>query len=402
MTTRTALVIGSGIAGPVAGLALQRAGYDPHIYEAHDRPADYVGSFFNFAANGSAALQALGVHEGVFDVGFPTRHQEFRSSTGRTIGRVGSAARGLPNVVLKRSLLHAVVRDATLARGVPISYGKRLVRLEQDPGGVEAHFADGTRVSGDVLLAADGIHSTTRTLVMPHAPRPHYTGLFSIGGFADHAGPPAARDTQFFTFGKRAFSGHAHSPDGETYWFSNVAGDRDPGPVEPSPGAWRQLLSEQHHDDPDPVPALIERTADDQIGAFGIYELPELAMWHAGRVALLGDAAHALSPTSGQGSSLAVEDAVVAARCLRDIGDPVRALEVYQRLRHDRVAKVRRHTRMTSQTKMVTNPVGVLMRDRFMGVGLRFLADPKRTAWLHDHQIDWRERIPTGSPPATM
>lgn len=392
MTTRTALVIGSGIAGPVAGLALQRAGYAPHVYEAHDRPADYVGSFFNFASNGLAALRTLGLHEGIFDVGFPTRRMEFRGSTGRTIGRVDSAGEALPNVILKRSELHQVVRHAAQAGGVPISYGKRLVGLEQDGGGVEAQFADGTVVSGDVLLAADGIHSATRMLAMPRAGRPRYTGLFSIGGFAAHAGPTQARHTQFFTFGRRAFFGHAHSPDGQTYWFSNIVVDRDPGPVEPSPGAWRQLLNEQHHDDPDPVPALIEHTPDDQIGAFGIYELPELASWHTGRVALLGDAAHALPPTSGQGSSLAVEDAVVAAMCLRDIHDPARALGAYQRLRQERVDKVRKHTRMTSQSKMVTNPVGVWMRDRFMGLGLRFLADPKRNAWLHDYRIDWHER----------
>lgn len=200
-TVRTALVIGGGIAGPVTALALRKAGIEATVYEAHPGTADGVGAMLMVAPNGLNALAVIGADEVVRAVGQPVPGVVMGDSQGNRF--LESA--GLPGVpdshAMARSDLFRVLHDYAVAQGVRVEHGKRLVGAEETPAGITARFADGTTATGDVLIGADGIRSTVRTLIDPDAPGPDYGGVLSFGGIATGSDARPERGVMYFTFG---------------------------------------------------------------------------------------------------------------------------------------------------------------------------------------------------------
>src|SRR5918997_3207078 len=142
--TRTALVIGGGIAGPVAAMALQHAGVEATVYEAYDTPADYAGLFLNTASNGLDLLSTLDIDVPARADGFPIPRMVMWSGTGKRLGEVANGVRlpdGTVSVIVKRGLLQRVLREEAQSRGIRIEYGKRLLSYEvTGKDGVIARF----------------------------------------------------------------------------------------------------------------------------------------------------------------------------------------------------------------------------------------------------------------------
>lgn len=398
MTRRhTALVIGGGIAGPVTAMFLQRAGFEPVIYEARGEPADDAGAFLNLAPSGLRVLGQLGVVERVRASGFPCPSMIFRNARGKAIGRMDDARsaqrEGLGTVIIKRGLLHQALRDEAIRRGIPFEWGKRLESVEIDARGrALARFSDGSEASGDVLLGCDGIHSRTRRAILPEAPEPQYTGLIDCGGFAPCPDLEPTDGAVSFVFGRRAFFGYFIAPTREVYWFQNTVSAEEPSRAELDsvPGdAWRQQLIALHQDDPAPVPEILQATPG-AVGRWPLYDMPALARWHRGPVCLVGDAAHAVSPHGGNGASLAMEDAIVLARCLRDIPDHGRAFAAYVSARKDRVERIARQARKNGNLKAQPGPVAAWLRDLLMPLFLRLGA--RAVAEVHEYRVDWNDR----------
>jgi FAD-dependent urate hydroxylase len=229
---KKALIVGSGIAGPVAGMALQRAGIEATVYEAYEAPADYAGLFLNIASNGLDVLNTLSVDVPSRADAFPIPRMVMWSGTGKRLGEIANGIRlpdGTVSVVVKRGALQRVLREEAERRGIGIEYGKRLISYEvTGEGGVIARFEDGTEAEGDLLVGADGIHSRVRRVMDPEAPRPSYTGLLSLGGYAHGLHIPPTPDAQHFVFGKRAFFGYLVRESGEIWWFVNAARPDEP------------------------------------------------------------------------------------------------------------------------------------------------------------------------------
>src|SRR5918994_3814742 len=186
---KKALIVGGGIGGPVAAMALRRAGIEAVVYEAYDAPSDYVGLFLNTASNGLDVLSTRCIDVPARADGFPTPRMVMWSGTGKRLGEVANGIRlpdGTVSVIVKRGLLQRVLREEAESRGIWTEYGKRLVSYETigNGGGVIARFEDGTEVEGDLLVGADGIHSRVRPLMDPDSLRPSSTGLLSLGGYA--------------------------------------------------------------------------------------------------------------------------------------------------------------------------------------------------------------------------
>jgi 2-polyprenyl-6-methoxyphenol hydroxylase-like FAD-dependent oxidoreductase len=396
-STQHALVIGCGIGGPVAAMALQRAGIDAVIYEAYDRPADFAGSFLNVASNGLDALRTLDAHRQVVSEGFPTPRMVMWSGSGKRLGEVpngGTLPDGTTSITIRRGLLHRALRDEALRRGIRIEVGKRLVGVDSQASGVIARFEDGSRAQGDVLIGVDGLHSRARQIVDAAAPKPRYTGLLSLGGIARNPHVAPTPNAYHMIFGKRAFFGYSARPSGEIYWFANVSRRDEPTKQELStitPRAWKRELLELFADDAGPARMIID-SADTELGAYPIHDMPSVPTWHKGAIVLAGDAAHATSPSSGQGAAMAIEDAIVLAKCLRDVPETDTAFATYARLRRARVEKIVKYSARVGRTK-TAGPIGRRLRDLMMPFALKYFANSTAHAWMYTYHIDWSERI---------
>ena len=224
-----ALIIGCGVAGPAVALFLQRAGWDVEVFEAAEEPDAYAGLFLNVATNGLAVLEQLGLRERVVAEGHRSPHMVMWSSTGRQLGTVPNGPAREPergSVVVRRGILHRVLREAAQQAGIPITFGARLERIEQSDAAVRAIFADGRTATGDLLVGADGVGSPTRRHIDPDAPTPAYSGLVGLGGFARVPGLAPTPEAQHMVFGRRSFFGYLVRDDGEVYWFANLTSRR--------------------------------------------------------------------------------------------------------------------------------------------------------------------------------
>ena len=395
---RKALIVGGGVAGPVAAMALQQAGMDSVVYEAYTGGADDAGAFLTFASNGLDALRAIEAHDLVMDKGFPTPRMEIQSGTGKHLGNVpngGTLPDGTVSQTLKRSDLYRTLRDEALRRGASVEYGKRLVDAGITPnGGVVARFEDGTEAEGDLLIGADGIHSRTRRIIDPAAPKARYIPVLNIGGYASNMRVPAESGTFRMIFGKRAFFGYAVHPSGEIWWFANPPRANEPEASELASittEQWREMLVDLFAADDTPAVEIIRATPG-RLAGWATYDLPSVPTWHRGSMIVIGDAAHATAPSSGQGASMAIEDAIVLARCLRDLPDIRRAFAAYEKLRRGRVERIVAHGARTSNSK-AAGPVGRVLRDLMMPAILKRVANGGSLAWMHDYHIDWNEKV---------
>jgi FAD-dependent urate hydroxylase len=393
---RTAMVIGGGIAGPVAAMALQKAGIESVVYEAHATSAEGLGAFLTVATNGVHALWTLGADESAIAAGFPTTTNTLWSATGKRLGIAAVSMTlqdGTSGWTLKRADLYSAIHDEAAGRGIRIEHGKRLVAAENS-GGVRARFADGTDAIADILIGCDGIYSTVRRIIDPGAPAPTYAGLINLGGYVRGVRVDAEPGTYHMIFGKRAFFGYALALDGEVWWFANV-----PEPNEPARGSladigtdeWRQRLITLFAEDAGPAARLVEAT-DHDLFASSFHTMPSLPTWHNDQMIVIGDAAHAPSPTSGQGASLAIEDAVQLAKCLRDLPGPDRAFAVFEQMRRPRVERIIKQAARINNNKAASGAARVF-RDMMMPVMLpifiRFIANGKAGKELYGYQIDW-------------
>ena len=393
---RTALVIGCGIGGPVAAMALQQAGIEPTIFEAREESADFAGLFLNLASNGLDALDAIHAQNSVLAQGFPTPRMVMWSGSGKRLGEVANGvtlSNGVTSMTVDRGTLHSALRNQAIARGITIASGKRLVSAEPANGGVMARFADGTEEHGSVLVGADGIHSQTRRLIDPAAPASRYTGQLSLGGRARLQTVSPTPNTFNMIFGRRAFFGYSVPTPGDVLWFANVSftGEptRDRLAAIPA-GQWKQTLIDLFAGDAGPAAEIVGATAEATLAAFPIHDMPAVPIWHRGAMVLLGDAAHATSPSSGQGASMAIEDAIVLAKCLRDGTSVAAAFAAYERERRARVQRVVAYSARVGSTK-IAGPVARWFRDLLMPVALKLFAGSDAHAWLNGHHIEWND-----------
>jgi 2-polyprenyl-6-methoxyphenol hydroxylase-like FAD-dependent oxidoreductase len=384
--TKRAIIVGGGIAGPVAATALQQVGLEAVVYEAYDSGSDGVGAFLTIAVNGLAALEPLGLTDVVAALGMDTPRMHLISGrTGTVLGSADMQAR-----TVARSDLYQALRATAIERGVEVRYGKRLVDATSTASGVTAHFDDGTTATGDLLIGADGLRSRTRLLIDPKAPAARHIGLLNTGGLARGlhlAGEPGAAN---FIFGRRCFFGWLLAPNGDVWWFANPPSRNEPSRAELAAitsEQWRRQLNELFADDNGPMLEIIAAT-NDIYRPWNTYDFPRVPTWHNDRMVIIGDAAHATSPSSGQGASMAIEDAVALAQCLRDNADPGRAFTVFETLRRERVERVVAQGKRNGSGK-AAGPLAARIRDAMMPFILRRFATAEAQAWMHDYRIDW-------------
>lgn len=388
----TAIVIGGGIAGPVAATALKQAGISATVYEAYPELSYGIGGDLALAANGMRALGIIGVDEAVRALALPISGQ-IMSVNGREFELPGLDAVE-PMQMVGRGDLQRVLRDRAVQAGVEFHYDKRLVSVENTATGVTAGFSDGTSTTADVLIGADGVRSTVRTLIDPAAPGAGYTGLLGFQGSAkiDLDLDPGVMT---FAFGKRAYYLYWKTSDGRVTWGANLPSTQYLSTTDARkvPAAdWLTTLRETYAGDT-PGGQLADLTTEDALQVLGaIHIMPPVPRWHRDRMVLVGDAVHAPSNSTGQGASLAIESAIQLARCLRDLPDPISAFAAYEGLRRERVEKITRRGARTNSTK-TPGPVARRFMQTVMPLFFKLMNFEKTLGPEQRYTIDWNEHL---------
>ncbi|MCA1671300.1 MAG: FAD-dependent monooxygenase, partial [Actinobacteria bacterium] len=364
------LVIGGGIGGLSAALALTRAGIAATVFERAPELGE-VGTGIGIWVNGMAALRRLGVAEAVQQVSSPVEVQEFRSWRGRTLvhAPVGEMAREfglLPPVIVRRPDLLKVLRDALDDHAVQL--GAACVGFEQDDAGVTARFADGREERGAALVGADGIKSLVRARVASDSQAQYagYQYLRALTQFDHPAFPPGKFS---FVFGPGDRFGSSHAGGGTIYWWAVIMAPE--GATDPAIGRKGEVL-ERFKGFPPEISALVESTAEEAIFRNDIRDMEPLERWGDGRVTLLGDSAHATTPNLGRGAGEAIEDAVVLAECLASnttLSDGARvasALRSYEARRIPATAQVQKAARRIGKIASWDNALAWRAREILM------------------------------------
>jgi salicylate hydroxylase len=345
---RTAAIIGAGIGGLTAALALLQRGWRVRVYEqaAALRP---VGAGISISPGALAGLAALGLGPPLLHASLPVARLAFvHFKTGEVLSSSGATAPsgGDPGLRVARHIhradLQALLVAAVLALDPgAIALGRRLTRVEQDSG-VVAHFADGSQAKAEVMIAADGVRSAVRRELFGDA-APRFAGQVAFRCLI-----PRAAAEPFLGAGNAVVS-IAAGRIFHRYWIRacsllNVIGiaRSDAWPHEgwntpAGVGEFLALYDDFHAD----VTGLIVRAAGPDLIKWGLFVRPPLARWSVDRVGLLGDAAHPILPFLGLGAALAIEDAIVIARALDEVVQPDLALACYQATRLQRVEAVR-------------------------------------------------------------
>jgi 2-polyprenyl-6-methoxyphenol hydroxylase-like FAD-dependent oxidoreductase len=365
-TGKRVIVIGAGIGGLSATHALLRNGHDVALYERM-RELHEVGSGLTLWVNAMRSLDKFGMGDAIHDRGAEVHSIENRKWRGGQmktlpIGWIGEKYRR-HSVSIHRATLQNALAEA-LPEGV-LRLGAECSGFEQDADGVTVRFGDGREERADVLVGADGIRSTVRTQLLG-APEPRYSG-YTCWRSAVHVEHPRLEPT-VYTQLYGAGSNFGIFPIGDGYWSWYGTKITAPGGGEGGDGpTWKREALAQFSDWYETVPAVIEATDERAFVRQDIYDLKPVQTWGKGRVTLLGDAAHATTPTLGQGGCMAIEDSVVLARELSANGNVPAALQRYAEKRRNRANGIVRSARRQGYLYHGSNPIVGVVRDVFLG-----------------------------------
>ena len=359
MSTPRVLIVGAGIGGLTAAIALRARGIHVQLYEAASEPASGTG--LGLSSNATKVLRALGIDLLREDCGCAIEHLEFRTKRGKLMRALPiqaiTAELGNPVICIHRGDLMRVLMNAAV--DTPIRFRTPIVDFETTGRGVIAICADGRTESADVLIGADGIQSTIRTKIAGLAP-PTDCGYVFWLSTVPFTHPRVRPGYAGHYWGKGQRFGLMDIGGGQVYWF----GSRNiPVPQARSRRIGKAEILAAFEGWAPEITEVIELTPEETIVTVPAQDRPFLAQWGSGPVSLLGDAAHPMQTSLAQGASSAVEDAYVLAEALARIPDPVAALRRYEDLRRERARMLVRSSRRYSRLEQVQNPVIRSARD---------------------------------------
>jgi 2-polyprenyl-6-methoxyphenol hydroxylase-like FAD-dependent oxidoreductase len=375
-----AVVVGGGIGGLTAAVALHRGGRDVTVLE-RARSLEPVGAAISLAPNALRALDVIGLGDTIRDLSAWQGDGGLRTPSGRWLSRSSAAAAerrfGGPLVLLHRATLidhlaalrpEGAVRTGCAATLADPGDARRPARVTTPDGELEA----------DLVVAADGIHSAVRRTLFPEHPGPVYSGFTTWRVVIP---VPGVRFASHETWGRGRIWGTHPLKDGRVYAYAAA--------VTPAGGRAadeRAELLRRYGDWHDPIPAVLAAARPEDVLRHDVYHLAEpLPAFHRGRVALLGDAAHAMPPTLGQGGNQAIEDAVVLAHHARD-------LPAYTAARLPRTSAIVRQAVRVARLNMTGSRAVMAVRNT--AIAALSLAGPALVLRGFDGIADWRPPQP--------
>ncbi|HHS8754447.1 TPA: FAD-dependent urate hydroxylase HpxO [Klebsiella oxytoca] len=331
-----ALVIGGGIGGLSAAVALKNAGIHCEVFEAV-KEIKPVGAAISIWPNGVKCMKHLGMGNIIENYGGPMHFLAYNEylrgetltqfSLAPLIARTGGRPCPVSRAELQREMLKFWGREA-------VQFGKRVTRCEENADGVRVWFTDGSMAEGDFLIAADGSHSALRPHVLGYTPERRYAGYVNWNGLVDidEAIAPGNQWTTFVGEGKRVSLMPVSG--GRFYFFFDVP---LPAGLAEDRSTLRADLSRYFSGWAPQVQKLIAALDPQTTNRIEIHDIEPFAKLVRGRVALLGDAGHSTTPDIGQGGCAALEDAVVLGELFSQSRDISGVLRQYEAQRCDRV-----------------------------------------------------------------
>ncbi|BAZ66410.1 monooxygenase FAD-binding protein [Fischerella sp. NIES-4106] len=355
------IIIGGGIGGAATAIALSRAGLEPVVYE-RTKLLREVGAGIALWANATHILKQLDLLEDAIQVGCLTTNYQFNSQRGKELVNVPVDRFELPVIGIHRAELHQLLwRNVA---GEKFILGENFERFERQDNQVQAYFASGLRVAGDALIGADGLRSQVRTAILGDEP-PIYRNFKTWRGLTDYI-PSAYRPgyiQEFLGCGKGF--GFMMLGKEKMYWYAAASAPE----AQPDAAIGRKKeLETMYQDWFQAIPELIAATDEANILTTDLYDRPAKQPWSYHNITLLGDAAHPMLPTMGQGACTALEDAYVIAQCLQAQSDPSIAFQQYESVRFPRTKAIIEQSLQSAKMGELKNPIAVGLRNSFMKV----------------------------------
>jgi len=347
-----AVIVGAGIGGLAAAIGLLRAGWAPTVFERSPTPGG-LGAGVSLWSNALAALDALGVGAAVRRAGTLQGGGGVRTPDGQWLARSSGAAllerAGVALLLMHRAQLHSELL-AALPTDVVVA-GAIVTEIQQTVEQVVVGYDGPTgraETHADLVVGADGVHSSVRRWCWPEAPAPRYAGFTAWRGVTEE--PIDIEGEAAETWGHGAGFGAVPLADGRVYWFGTANLPEATTFVDERAEVLRRF-GHWHR----PIPTVVQATTTAAVLHHDIYHLPRpLPHFVRGRVVLLGDAAHAMTPNLGQGACVALEDAAVLAGSLAADSDLARALASYDQQRRPRAEDL---VKMSAQMgRMIQHP----------------------------------------------
>jgi 2-polyprenyl-6-methoxyphenol hydroxylase-like FAD-dependent oxidoreductase len=353
-TQAPAIVVGGGIGGLSAAIALRRVGIQADVYERAPELRE-VGAGISLWPNATRQLRRWGLLAEVVRRGFLFSGGEMRTPRGTVLTAMPFPPSDAPGVLIHRADLHAVLADALPPWA--IRTGAEFERLRETDGGVEADLGEAGAVEGAFLVGADGLRSAVRRQVLGDG-EPVYRGYPVWRGVAPAGAVEWPALTE--TLGRGLRFGIVPIGGGRVAWWATA---NEPEGTDDAPEGRKAKLLRLFGDWHRPVPQLIDATPEDEILKNGTYDRPPVRRWGRGRVTLLGDAAHPTTPNLGQGGCMAIEDAAVLARCLTETEDVADALRAFEARRYRRTAWITRESLRYGQIAQWQHAAAVRVRE---------------------------------------
>jgi 2-polyprenyl-6-methoxyphenol hydroxylase-like FAD-dependent oxidoreductase len=353
----TAFVAGAGIGGLATAVALTNAGVDVTVAEQAGALRE-IGAALSLWPNALEACRMLGILDRVLESASPEMRGGINDSKGRRIANADEelAERyfGGPSVLIHRAELLRILREA--ASDIPIHLDTPCVRAAQDDRGAWIELHDGSQVRADAVIGCDGIHSAVRPALGDRRPS-RFTGIACWRAITSN--PGLVNDSWITASGGKLFLAAAMAD--ERVYISQAVRMREGQASSLSDQI--AYLKSQFVGWHEPIPQLLDLMAGEEITISDLYDRPPPRNLVRGRIALVGDAAHPMTPDLGQGGCQAIEDAVVLGRSFANESSVERALAEYERRRLRRVRMIVRSSAQISKSTITANPVIELLRE---------------------------------------
>lgn len=392
MGTPRIAIVGGGLGGLAAAVALRQRGIEAEVYERTGELSE-IGAGINLSPNALKAFRSLGIEKQAIDIGFEAEDQVIRSyRSGRVLARQKRSGDiverfGAVFLCIHRADLLAILADALPESAIHLSAA--CTGAENTANGAAVRFADGRTVEADLVIGADGIHSAVRDSLFGAA-KPRFTGCICWRGLVPAevvADTPYGREMTAW-WGPHGHIVHYPVRRGELVNFvAHVNSD-----------AWTDESWTYECDGSEMMevykrwnPHLLRLIrASERYYKWALYDRDPLERWVNGRVALLGDSAHPMLPYLGQGACMAMEDACILAEAIaRHRDDLDAALGDYERLRIARATRAQLGSRYRAQQNHLSSPWARFKRDFKMAYNNRFGRDrsPNQAEWLYDYDV---------------